>query len=346
MTDQSETRKSNRDLPLSFDFEVDTIIQSIRESKTAKLAGWPELDALGVKFHPKELALIAARTGHGKTTAILNLVWNWLDAYPNESLLLYSCEVPIDAVFIKLLSMAIRRHTGEVWPFYAVKEEIIKSSGDGSVISDPNIATRLNGAIDAMRSLEDQLIAVYCPHWTMEDIWAHAKAEATRRGNVGAILIDYLQLIRPSDDTATRADAQVALVARSLKRLSVEIACPVVAAAQMSRMAAEAVSIPSGRPFDALPVQEAIKARRPQLHHLSAGASEQEADLVLGLLNYRADFAAGREDIATEDRNAPGPLDVCVLKNRYGNLGIASLVLEGQSGNIRGLDFRRASVAA
>jgi len=83
-----------------------------------------------------------------------------------------------------------------------------------------------------------------------------------------------------------------------------------------------------------------LARRRPQLHDLREGGGEQETDLVLGLLNYRADYlAAGEESgIAPEllrELGAAGPFDLAVIKNRYGHLGLASLVLESRAGHIR-----------
>ena len=74
---------------------------------------------------------------------------------------------------------------------------------------------------------------------------------------------------------------------------------------------------------------ERLRARRPQLHHLREGGSEQEADLVLGLMNYRADYeqkedhAGGVPDVTR--------LEVGLLKARYGEAGKrAALAFEGR----------------
>lgn len=97
--------------------------------------------------------------------------------------------------------------------------------------------------------------------------------------------------------------------------------------------------MPTG-PLDDPKVIEAIAKRRPQLHHLGHGGGEQEADLILGLLNYQADYFAAREQagleqLATRETGNAGAFEVGVIKNRNGQLGLAPLVLEAWTGFIR-----------
>lgn len=323
-------------------FIIENVLASIRTAAAPKLSGWPELDKLGVKFHPKELALIGARTGHGKTTVLINLLINWLQAHPDETILFYSYEIPIDAIFMKLSGTLARKELGAQWAFYDIRDHIT-SNGENSA---GMAVEELEAAMSMTGEWQDRFLPIYQPQWSADVLDRHARATAARLGNVGGILVDYLQLVPAPPGRYERRDVEVSAVARILKRLAVDLSVPVVAAAQMSRESIAGSVIPTGRPFDAMPVQEAIKARRPQLHHLREGGSEQEADLVLGLLNYRADFVSDREDAGAEDRDAPGPLDLLVLKNRYGNLGVVSLVLEGQTGLIHGLSFRHDSESA
>jgi replicative DNA helicase len=129
-------------------------------------------------------------------------------------------------------------------------------------------------------------------------------------------------------------------VARGLKSLAVDLSCPVVAAAQISREAVkDRQAIPRGQAYQDRAVQDAIRARRPQLHHLREGGSEQEADLVLGLLNYRADFEVSEEEEWPGSVAKPPNVtlfEVGVLKNRYGTPGIwAGLAFEGRLGLLR-----------
>ena len=82
--------------------------------------------------------------------------------------------------------------------------------------------------------------------------------------------------------------------------------------------------------------EKVIKTARPLLSHLREGGAEQEADLILGLLNYAADYRADEE----EDKALLVPdvsrLEVGTLKNRYGVPGRwSTLALEGRFNYIR-----------
>lgn len=315
-------------------FEVAQVVEDIRAAAEPKQSGWPELDELGVRFHSKELALVGGRTGHGKTTALINLLASWLERYPDERFLFFSYEIPTDALLLKLTALLIRRSRQTTWSFYEVKEFL-----RNGIVPDGLSADDIHEALGKLREWEGRLFPIYLPDLSA-DLLSRYASYISEQGGLGGVLVDYLQIVPAPPGSYERRDVEVSTIARTLKRLSVDIACPVVAAAQMSRDAVGQAEIPKGRPFDAMPVQEAIQQRRPQLHHLREGGSEQEADLVLGLLNYRADFVSEREDATRDDRNTAGPIDISVLKNRYGDLGVVSMILDGRAGLIRGLSFK------
>jgi hypothetical protein len=73
---------------------------------------------------------------------------------------------------------------------------------------------------------------------------------------------------------------------------------------------------------------EILEAHKPHLHHLREGGVEQEADAVLGLMNYVTDWHATmkhegvpRADKRSGMKRRTVPIDVGTLKNRYGKVG-------------------------
>lgn len=336
LADSVETLKSRAHTDEPEPFSVDTLLDNVRNAGEGKRSMWEAVDRLGIRFHPAELAVLGARTGHGKTTAMLSLLLNWLEAYPDEGFLFYSYELPPEAVFLKLASALTRKQGGEGWTYYEIKDYL---QGKDRPDNYPN-PKELEKALKTLRSWEDRLLPVYRPSWSVEDLVAHARKVDDRTGAVGAVLVDYLQIVPPPPGSFDRRDMEVSTVARRLKKLSVDLSCPVVTAAQINREAIQRQEkLPAGKPFEDKAVQDAIKKRRPQLHNLREGGSEQEADLVLGLLNYRADYIAELEEHGEEagarEKGKPGRFDVVALKNRYGELGAAALVLEGRTGTIR-----------
>lgn len=111
-----------------------------------------------------------------------------------------------------------------------------------------------------------------------------------RKHRLALLVVDYIQLVIPDERCENRQE-QVASIARRLKLLARELACPVLCLAQLNREAEQG---------------------RPQLRHLrESGAIEQDADVVLFIHQERP---------ATAERT------VIVAKNRNGPTGDVSLI--------------------
>jgi len=253
-------------------------------------------------------------------------------------IIVYSLEEPETRIYHRLLALLTAEATdeGERWTPNEVRDYLRdKHSRD----SWPN-PRALAAARERLHSWEDRLLVVYRPCWTIVDLEAHARDLADRR-TVGGILVDYLQRIPPPDAAFERRDIEVSTVARRLRDLAVRLQVPVVAGAQINRDAVkDAMKIPHDKPYGSDEVQRALRSHRPKLHHLREGGSEQEADLVLGLMNYRADF---EEETVRRDGVEPIPdvtkLEVGSLKNRYGMPGRwAALCFDGRYGLLRDPD--------
>ena len=119
------------------------------------------------------------------------------------------------------------------------------------------------------------------------------------------IVIDYLQLMRSPYHMNSRQE-EIAEISRSLKALAKEMSVPVLALAQLSRLA------------------ERDAEAGPQLSHLrESGAIEQDADVVL--------FINRRHKAEGDEATAGGPekVEVNVAKNRNGPVGKVDLLFIG-----------------
>lgn len=312
-------------------FSVDALLGELRRTSTGIPTGWNAVDTLGVRFRPKELALLAARTGHGKTSALVNIAMRMLErlnaAGRGEPLLYYSHEEPPEHILCRLIALLAIRPI-EPWTVTEIREHF---SGAASANPNRNAGdyAQLDAALDRLRTLESGILVVHKPAWTAAQIGNHARSIGAARG-VGAVFIDYLQRI-PAPVLHAR-DQEIALTGRMLKSLAIDIAAPVIAGAQVDRGVIpdgyqdRVRKAASGSINDAL---EVMKAARPDLNYLREGGSEQEADLILGLMNYAADLRVEANTVqATTDH-----YEVGVLKNRYGPTGKwAPLSYSGSSG--------------
>lgn len=324
----AEVQVQAQELPPSFD--VDRLVAETAHLPQGRSSGWANLDAAEVSFHPGELALLAARTSHGKTATMSGLLHNWLwageSSGSDELLLFYSLEEPELRIFHRLLSLlTVVEQCDRPSSWWTANE--VRACLGGRPAPSPDGSwpgSDVTAAKGRLRSWQDRLQVVYRPGWTVDDLAAHAATVAQARP-VGAVLVDYLQRLPPPAGRYDRRDIEVSLIGRRLKALAVDLSVPVVAGAQLNRQTVtDGKSVIPPGAYEDEKVQKAIRSRRPQLHHLREGGSEQEADLVLGLLNYRADYV---EDDTGERREGAGSvpdvtrLEVGVLKNRYGPVG-------------------------
>ena len=130
-------------------------------------------------------------------------------------------------------------------------------------------------------------------------------------GNLGLIVVDYLQLIQPRTNSDNMVQ-QITEVSRSLKGLARELECPVLALSQLSR---------------------AVESRPDQIPRLSdlreSGSIEQDADVVLFIY---------REDKAKKDSSRPNIADIIIAKHRNGPIGRAELYFNDAQASFKNLE--------
>ncbi len=139
------------------------------------------------------------------------------------------------------------------------------------------------------------------PSRTVTEIAAAARRIKRRHGNLGLIVIDYLQLIEPDNPKDPRQE-QVAKIARRLKGLAREMKVPVMCLAQLNRQA------------------EVSKDNIPRLSHLrESGAIEQDADVVMFV--HREEYYSRGE----EREQVAGQAQIIIAKQRNGPIGEINL---------------------
>lgn len=216
---------------------VDTL-QARAEGKARGVStGFPDIDRITAGLRPGQLIVIAARPGEGKTTLAGNIAEH-VAVRLNEPVLFFSLEMLAQELtdrFASSLSGA---------PLSAIL------AGD---VSDPRFLPAVEHLQAAPLHIDDSA-ALH-----VAQIRARAM-RAKRRHGLALLIVDYLQLVRAK---AERRHEEVATVSRSLKALAKELACPVLALAQLNR------------------ASEARNDKRPTLADLrESGQIEQDADVV------------------------------------------------------------------
>ena len=122
---------------------------------------------------------------------------------------------------------------------------------------------------------------------------------------LGLVVIDYLQLIRPGHTAENRVQ-EIGQITRGLKALAKELSLPVVALSQLSRA-----------------VETRDKSGRPQLSDLrESGSIEQDADVVMFVY---------REEVYKPDTSEKGKATIILAKQRNGPTGDVPLTFLRES---------------
>ncbi len=239
---------------------------------TGITTGFKQLDHVTTGYHPGELIVVAGRPGMGKSALVqasgLKIA---ADDWP---VLIFSLEMPKPNWAQRALSS-----------LSDVAFERIRTAG---FISDD--LARLDAA---QRMLKQ--IPIECddnPMTTVIDVRIKARRMKRKYGRIGAVVVDYIQLMRPATKTDSREQA-VAEISRGLKALAGELGCPVLAVAQVNRAA-----------------EKGKADKRPMLSDLrESGAIEQDADVVLFVY---------RDEYYNKDTAEKGMAEIIVAKQRNG----------------------------
>ena len=232
-----------------------------------------------------DLVIVAARPSMGKTTFAMNLAEGILF---NEDLpvVVFSMEMPAESIVMRLLSS---------WG--AINQTHLRSGQ----MNEDEWAKMMN----AIQHLQSK-------HLYIDDSTALPPSELRSRcrriaknhdGKLGAIIVDYLQLMKVPGLDGNRV-GEISEISRSLKALARELECPVIALSQLNRSL-------ENRPN-----------KRPIMSDLrESGAIEQDADLIMFIY---------RDEVYNENSDHKGVAEIIIGKQRNGPIGTIRLGFEGQ----------------
>jgi replicative DNA helicase len=290
------------------------------------------LDGTQIAFREGELCLVAGRSAHGKSNFLLNLLLNWLLKPGTQRFLFYSLEMTPQQAAARLLTMILAKNGGASLSSVQALKFLRGESAPAPVAQ----------ALARLRLLEERISFSYEPLWDVERLAADVLAKGGK--DVGAVFVDPLTGLSapPGKSRGDRRDLELSAISRRLKEIAVRLNCPVIAAAPTRSMRYEEgeeirALIAKGREFQDMETEDAIRGRRPRLSHLGEATLEQEADIVLGLLGYLADF---QQEMEPDHRllfqsRTKGLLEVSALKNRLGPLESAELEMDSKTSLIR-----------
>ena len=243
--------------------------------------GFKDLDNILAGLQKSDLIIIAARPSFGKTALALDIA-RQVAVRQNIPVGLFSLEMSSQQLVDRFI--ASEAHV-DLWKLRTGK------------LSDPSDDfLRIRDALDRLSKaplyIDDEVSN------NVLQMRAMARRLQSECGNLGLVVIDYLQLMQPRTHSDSMVQ-QITEISRSLKGLARELNVPVVAISQLSR---------------------AVESRHPPIPRLSdlreSGSIEQDADVVM--LIYR-------EDRYKENSSRQNQVDVIVAKHRNGPIGKVTL---------------------
>ncbi|WEV45056.1 replicative DNA helicase [Streptococcaceae bacterium ESL0687] len=263
--------------------EIDRLSQ--QDNRITGLAtGYPALDDLTTGLHEEELIILAARPAVGKTAFALNIAQN-IGTKLDKSVAIFSLEMGAESLVKRMLAAE-----GRIESYNLRTGNLSRDDWNSLTIA---AGTLSNSGI----YIDDT------PGIKITEIRARARKLAQETGNLGLILIDYLQLI--SGTGRENRQQEVSEISRQLKILAKELKVPVIALSQLSRGV------------------EQRQDKRPVLSDIrESGSIEQDADIVAFL--YREDYYA-REGEESESLEEDNTVEVIIEKNRSGARGTVKL---------------------
>lgn len=247
--------------------------------------GFTDLDEMTSGLQAADLIIVAGRPSMGKTTFAMNIAENAL-IQSGKPVLVFSMEMPADSIVTRMLSSLgridqTRLRTGKLededWP-------------------------RLNSAISLLA--DQKLLVDDTPALSPIEVRARARRVAREYGQLGLIVIDYLQLMQvPGAESRVN---EVSEISRSLKAIAKELNVPLIALSQLNRGLEQ-------RPN-----------KRPVMSDLrESGAIEQDADLITFIY---------RDEVYNREENNPlkGVAEIIIGKQRNGPIGDIKLAFLGK----------------
>lgn len=264
---------------------IDELFQNDDEI-TGLSTGYKMLDQMTAGLHEDELIILAARPGVGKTAFALNVAQN-IGTKTNENVAIFSLEMGAEQLVNRMLCAEGTINASNLRTGQLTEEEFEKLFVAMGSLSKANIY------IDDTPGIRTAEIRAKCRRLKQE------------KGNIGLIVIDYLQLIEGSGKESRQQE--VSEISRQLKKLAKELSVPVIALSQLSRSV------------------EQRQDKRPILSDLrESGSIEQDADIVAFL--YREDYYRNEDEDGEEEVQDENVVEVILEKNRSGARGTAKLL--------------------
>lgn len=263
--------------------KIDTLFHS-DDPITGVPTGYHDFDEMTSGLQSSDLVIIAGRPSMGKTTYAMNIAEH-VAIKSKLPVVVFSMEMPGESIVMRLLSSLCRI------------DQLRIRTGKLEDEDWPRISSTVSMLSDAPLFIDDT------PALSPAELRARARRLAKENGQLGLIVVDYLQLMQVPGFTENRT-AEITEISRSLKSLAKELKVPVIALSQLNRSLEQRA--------DKRPVMSDLR---------ESGAIEQDADLIVFIY---------RDEVYNENSPDKGTAEIIIAKQRNGPIGKVRLTFLGQ----------------
>lgn len=247
--------------------------------------GFADLDRMTSGLQPGDLIIVAGRPSMGKTSFSMNI--------GEHVAIQEGLPVAVFSMEMGAVQLAMRM-VGSVG---MLDQHRMRT---GKLVADD--WPKLTHAVQQVQ--EAQIYIDETPALSAMEVRARSRRLARQCGQLGMIIIDYLQLMSGNGSGENRA-TEISEISRSLKGLAKELNCPLIALSQLNRSLEQ-------RPN-----------KRPVMSDLrESGAIEQDADVILFIY---------RDEVYNPDSPDKGSAEIIIGKQRNGPIGTVRMTFQGAS---------------
>jgi len=263
---------------------IDALFKS-GDAITGLPTGFKDIDEKTCGLQPSDLIIIAGRPSMGKTILGINIAEHAVIA-SKKPVLIFSMEMPGNSIAMRMISSLGR-----------VNQSNLRT---GKLTDDD--WSRITSAVGVLSNA--RLFVDDTPSLSPAELRSRARRVVKEHGELGLIVIDYLQLMRVPGYKVDNRTAEISEISRSLKALAKELKVPVVALSQLNRSLEQRT--------DKRPVMSDLR---------ESGAIEQDADVIAFIY---------RDEVYHEDSADKGTAEIIIAKQRNGPIGKVRLAFLGK----------------
>jgi len=262
---------------------IDELFQT-KGALTGLSTGFTDIDEMTQGLQKGDLVVVAGRPSMGKTSLMMNMAENAV-IRAGVPVLVFSMEMPADSLILRMLSSLGNINQSKIRSGQLEDEDWPRLTSAVTMLNDRPLFIDDTGALSP------------------NELRSRARRVAREFGQLGMIVVDYIQLMQVLGSVENRA-TEISEISRMLKGIAKEFSCPVVAGSQLNRGLEQR--------HDKRPVMSDLR---------ESGAIEQDADLIIAIY---------RDEVYNEESPDKGIAEAIILKQRNGPIGTRKLKFFGQ----------------